>query len=186
LATEAVHINMVNVHAHDPLIADVLRRFVDLLQTTLPERPALCRPTAALFLSSPGACTHYHVDREQNFLLHIRGKKTVHVFAGRDTLAVEMVKACSRKGRRIHGRYRPDLEREARLFQMVPETTLYIPRLWPHWVDNGDEISVSLSLNCFTASDMRRERVYTAHEWVADLAARVARRARLGRPGAPD
>src|SRR6185503_6233667 len=37
-----------------------------------------------IFISSPGAVTPYHMDPEHNFLLQIRGAKTVHMFDGND------------------------------------------------------------------------------------------------------
>jgi hypothetical protein len=165
LATECISINMSNVNRHDPVFRDLLGRFVGFIAPALGLRPQDIRnPSAALFLSSPGACTCYHDDREHNFLVHLRGSKTVHAFPPRETLATEIVKACFKKRGGIHSQYRTELEAVARVFAMGPGTTLYIPRLWPHRVDNGPEISASLSLNFFTPPDMRRELMYMTND----------------------
>jgi ribosomal protein L16 Arg81 hydroxylase len=109
----------------------------------------------------------------------------VHVFKQTNTFATELVKVCSRKRRRIHAQYHPNLERHAQVFHMTPGTTLYIPRLQPHWVANGDAICVSLSLNFFTPSDMRRELLYTANELFRNLMERVPRPTLARRVPAP-
>src|SRR5262249_42459656 len=42
--------------------------------------PPMRRREGFVFLSSPGAVTPFHIDPEHNFLLQIRGTKTVHMW----------------------------------------------------------------------------------------------------------
>src|SRR5258708_5933115 len=46
--------------------------------------PGMCEREAAVFVSSPSSVTPYHMDHEINFLLQIRGSKTVSVFSAGD------------------------------------------------------------------------------------------------------
>jgi len=165
LEKECLSINMSNLQKYDSVISEVLDRFVRVLAPAIQMRPSdILYPTAAIFLSSPRATTCYHDDRENNFLMHLRGRKTLHVFPSKATIASEFVKACFRKRQGIHETYRSDLERDAQMFPMPPRTTLYIPRLCPHWVDNGSEVSVSMSLNFFTHPDYLLEKVYAVND----------------------
>jgi len=44
----------------------------------------MCEREAAIFVTSPGSVTPYHMDKEINFLLQIRGTKTISVFSASD------------------------------------------------------------------------------------------------------
>src|SRR5437764_12681171 len=49
-----------------------------------PIEPGMCEREAAVFVSSPGSVTPYHMDHEINFLLQLRGAQTVSVFNADD------------------------------------------------------------------------------------------------------
>ncbi len=109
-------------------------------------RPGIHQLEAYIFISSPGSVTPYHFDPEHNFLLQIRGSKQVHTWslerAGIDPLAVE---------RTYHGGHRnqpfPDeIAPLAETFALKPGDGLHIPVHTPHWVKNGDQVSVSFSV----------------------------------------
>jgi len=118
LEKECLSINMSNLQKYDPVFSEVLDRFVRVLAPAIQMRPNdILYPTAAIFLSSPRAVTCYHDDMENNFLMHLRGRKTLHVFPFKATVASEFVKACFRKRQGMHETYRSDLERDA---QVVP------------------------------------------------------------------
>ena len=53
--------------------------------------PGMREAYAYIFLTSPGSVTPYHMDPEHNFLLQIRGSKTVHLFDGRDQFTRDTV-----------------------------------------------------------------------------------------------
>lgn len=132
------------------------------------------RREAFLFLSAPNALTPVHFDPEQNFLLQISGSKDMHVVQFPDArIANEELERYYDGGHR-------NLEQmpagEDRLFRMLPGDGVYVPSFDPHWVQNGPEISISLSITFRTRSSERFERV---HQLNAKL-----RRARL-RPRPP-
>ena len=83
------------------------------------------------------------------------GTKCLHVF--RRSTSSEILEALFRERRGIHFEYDSELERDARQINLNENGAVYIPRLWLHWVQNGPEISVSLSLNFFTPPNFAME-----------------------------
>jgi hypothetical protein len=114
-----------------------------------------------IFISSPGAITPYHMDPEHNFLLQIRGSKTVAIFdpADRELLPNETLE-------RFHSGFRRKLmldeshRNRGREYHLVPGVGLHFPVTAPHWVRNGEEVSVSFSITFRTPECDRRETLY--------------------------
>ncbi|HEX5056862.1 MAG TPA: cupin-like domain-containing protein [Gammaproteobacteria bacterium] len=114
-----------------------------------------------IFVSSPGSITPYHMDPEHNFLLQISGSKTVAIFdpADRELIPHETLE-------RFHSGFRRKLILEeshrgrAREFRLEPGTGLHFPVTAPHWVRNGDDVSVSFSITFRSRSCDRRETLY--------------------------
>ncbi len=165
LASETTSLMLQNVHIYDPGCRDTLERLMDWVAESLgvPRRD-LRHPTASIFLSSPRAISSYHTDREQNFLAQLHGEKTVHVFPRRITVPQELLIALFRKRKGIHFEYDSSMEDSARLFHLRPGNTLYLPRNRPHWVRNGDQVSMSISINFFRPPDHALERFYELND----------------------
>jgi hypothetical protein len=114
-----------------------------------------------IFVSSPGAITPYHIDPEHNFLLQIRGSKVVNIFdpADRQLLPHETLE-------RFHSGFHRNLSLDeshrnrAREFRLESGTGLHFPVTAPHWVRNGDEVSISFSITFRTGESDRRETLY--------------------------
>lgn len=107
---------------------------------------------AFVFVSAPGAVTPAHVDPEQNFLLQVRGTKLMRV--GR--FADDAVRA--RELERFYAGHHRNLDArpvDERLFTLDPGKGVYVPPNAPHWVQNGDEVSISLSITWRTRSTGR-------------------------------
>lgn len=109
-----------------------------------------------LFLSSPNAVTPVHFDSEHNLLLHIRGRKEVSVceFAddGRRQEALN----------RFWDGAQPDfsaLAEDSRTYDLSPGDGVYIAPFLPHWVQNGDGVSISLSIPFRTKTSEINEHV---------------------------
>lgn len=112
---------------------------------------------AFVFVSSPEAVTPYHVDPEENFLLQLRGRKTIHVFDPFDRGAVseeELERFFS--GRHRNLTYRDGCASRARLFELAPGRGAHVPLAAPHWVQNGPEVSISFSVTFQTRRSVRR------------------------------
>jgi len=123
----------------------------------------ILREDALIFITSPHRIATYHIDRECSFLLQIRGTKKLHVFdrADRDVLPEEELERYWTVDHNAP-RYRPELQERATTYILRPGTGVHIPVNFPHWVENGDDVSVSLNVNV-QFKDTVRANVYRAN-----------------------
>ena len=118
---------------------------------------------ALIFITSPDRVTPYHIDRECNFLLQIRGEKTLYVFDQNDREVlpeqeIERFWAVDNNA----GLYKERFQDRARSYRLVPGNGVHIPVNAPHWVKNDGNVSISLSVN-FTWKDSDRANAYRAN-----------------------
>lgn len=148
---------------------DAYREFVhDLLDEIRPAAeaidPNMYRREGWIFVTSPGSVTPYHMDPEHNFLLQIRGSKTVHMFDGKDRDVVSEIdlenKHTDTTSKHRNQEFPPELQEKANSFTITPGTGLYLPFCDPHWVQNGDEVSISLSISFYSDCVDRMARFY--------------------------
>jgi hypothetical protein len=116
-----------------------------------------------IFVTSPKRVTAYHIDRECNFLLQIRGTKTLHVFdrEDREVLPEDEIERFWSVDNNA-AIYKPHLQDRANSYKLAPGKGVHIPVNCPHWVENDDNVSVSLSVN-FQFKDAQRANVYRAN-----------------------
>jgi hypothetical protein len=145
-----------------------------LLQAGLDEIAALSEPldpgmherAGAIFISSPGAVTPYHMDVEYNFLVQLRGFKQFHVFPGHDRALVSEVEVEEHLARGGPNRNLDFDERKADLglpFRLEAGLALYVPSLHPHWVKNGPHVSISFSLGFETHRSDRKTAIHVVN-----------------------
>lgn len=142
-----------------------------LLDECLDELVPLCEPldpgmhdrAGAIFISSPGAVTPYHMDREHNFLVQVRGEKRLHVFPADDRellsereLEEHVARDSADRNLVYHARY---ADKDAP-FLLTPGFALHVPPFAPHWVENGPRVSISFSLGFVTRETARKVSVH--------------------------
>lgn len=152
----------------DPAYKALLDACLDEVQPiTEPLAPGMFRREGFIFVSSPGSVTPYHIDPEYNFLLQIRGTKFMTVF-GRDdrTVISEQELEGYLSGGHRNLTYKEEYEEKGTLFELPPGVGLHVPVTAPHWVKNGDEVSVSFSITFQTPENEKRRTVYRVN---ADL-----------------
>jgi hypothetical protein len=140
---------------------DEVQLFSDLMD------PGMFQREGFIFISSPGSITPFHMDPEYNFLLQIRGEKQISIWGGKDRSVLSEItleKYFSDVERQIA--FKEEYQRKASIFELTPGTGLHFPVVAPHWVRNGDGVSVSLSVTFRTPASERRRIVYCAN---ADL-----------------
>jgi hypothetical protein len=121
---------------------------------------------AILFITSPNRVTKYHIDRECSWLLQIQGNKDIHFFdrADKDVLPDEELERYW-VARHETSAYKPEFESHAMVYRMRPGTGVHSPVNTPHWLQNGDNVSVSLSIN-FQWHEHAWENLYRANHYL--------------------
>jgi len=111
-----------------------------------------------LFISSPGKVTPYHMDHTWNFLLQIDGRKTVYLFDENDP---RVLKQEDREGWYMQ---QCTIEENKSVpgiaYDLAPGEGAHHPVNAPHWVQNGPEVSVSLSFGLCLHSSNEDARVH--------------------------
>ncbi|MCH2486514.1 MAG: cupin-like domain-containing protein, partial [Erythrobacter sp.] len=107
----------------------------------------LLTPQAFVFISSPNAVTPYHFDPEHNILLQLTGQKAMTQFpAGDARYAPDGVHESYHLGGPRELPWSEDLLAGGTEFALTPGEALYVPVMAPHFVRNGPESSISLSV----------------------------------------
>ena len=102
---------------------------------------------AFIFLSSPGSVTPFHMDPEHNILLQIRGAKVMTVFPADDEQLVPAEQSEDfHAGGHRNLPWRDDFLRHGTPFSLTPGEAVHVPVKAPHFVQNGEAVSVSLSV----------------------------------------
>lgn len=131
---------------------------------------------AFIFISSPGSVTPYHMDPEHNFLLQIRGEKTVYMFNGQDPtiLPDEELERYYSGGHRnlvctetIQARGVP--------YKLLAGDGLHFPINDPHWVKNGNAVSISFSITFRSPYSQKRSRLYFLNSRIRKLGMKPTR-----------
>ena len=129
----------------------------NLLQELIPELsdlsgldfPAIYYdPTMTIFVTSPGRITPYHMDGETNFLAQIHGTKHAYLYNGADQTVLSndsLEKYWTGSLPKIdlpdslpHGHWQ---------YLLKPGNGVFNPATYPHWLQNGPDVSVSVSIN---------------------------------------
>jgi hypothetical protein len=112
---------------------------------------------AFLFLSAPDAVTPVHFDPEHNFLLQIRGMKSMNVghFPNDRDRQRELDRYYDGGHRNLE-----IMPVDVQAFEMARGDGTYVPSFAPHFVKNGPAVSVSLSITFRTRVSERAENVH--------------------------
>ncbi|MBW8754820.1 MAG: transcriptional regulator [Sphingomonadales bacterium] len=132
----------------DPRYAALLAELLGELRPQIEARTGRMMTTQGfIFVTSPGGVTPYHFDPEHNILLQIRGSKVMTQFpAGDPTYAPDEVHETYHTGGGRELAWRDELAAGGRDFALGPGEALFVPVMAPHFVRNGPEPSVSLSI----------------------------------------
>ena len=110
--------------------------------------PGLNWYSTYIFISTQDAVTPYHMDREMNFLLQIRGTKTVRLWDPRDPdvmTPAERDRLLSFTGD-PRPAYKSSLAAKATVFELEPGIGVHHPFIAPHLVHTRSGLSISLAI----------------------------------------
>jgi JmjC domain len=152
-------LTLLNVE-EDPGMAELMNTQLDQLESGMSakqrRRVKMRKRVAFVFVSSPNSVTPVHYDIEHSLLMQVSGCKTVSV--GRWESDATRRHEFDRYWDGSHGRIET-LQPEEAAYPMTPGRAVYIPPGTPHWVHNGPDISLSVTLTYFTAATVRENRV---------------------------
>jgi hypothetical protein len=165
IGAAAAWMSLLNVQS-DPIYRQLVDELLDDVAPQVELRdPGMCYRGGWIFVTSPRTVTPFHIDKEHNFILQIRGSKTVYVWDHTDTEVV------SERARDLfHARHERDLivwrdefRQRAHVFKLEPGQGAYMPSTSPHMVENGDGPSVTMSFTYYTAATRRDALLHNAH-----------------------
>jgi len=155
---------------YQPLFKELLRCVEDSLRDVDPDvRGAMLY----LFVSSPNSTTPFHVDRYSTLLMQFTGSKTLYVWPYNDRATVpeeameKLFAESSKRGPSLAS----DREQLGTPYVLQPGATLHMPFTAPHWVKNGPEVSISLSIIYRTR---KSDQMMNAYEFNHALRKRLA------------
>ena len=150
----------------DPDYAAILDRCLDEVGAQAGGKvPRMLRREGFIFLSSPCAVTPFHLDPEHNFLLQIRGSKTVSMWDREDRFVLPEAELERFYAAFVHRNlpWREVFQTTAWVVPLKPGQGLHFPVAVPHWVQNGPEVSISFSITFRSDSSKERELIYRAN-----------------------
>ena len=120
-----------------------------------------------IFISAPPSVTPFHIDRENNFWLQIRGRKTLSVWdhRDRDTVAARDVENFINYRSLENVRLTDEARSRAGTFECGPGDGVYFPSTSPHmthtetsWVTPADGVVISIGVVFY--SNVTRRNAY--------------------------
>jgi len=147
----------------DPEYRALLDALMDEIQAhSEPLDPGMSLRHGFIFVSSPKAVTPYHMDLEYNFLLQIRGDKTVNLFDGADRtlLSEEEIERHHLPGKQRNLPFKDEYQQKAQVYLLKPGDGLHFPQIAPHWIQNEGAVSVSFSITFQTDASDRKAAAY--------------------------
>lgn len=149
-------LTLLNVEQH-PAYAKLMDDCLDEVEPHVAVRGMdMRRRVGFVFVSSPNSTTPAHFDLEHSLIMQMHGQKrlTFGRFETPEARRHEVVRYWDGSHGRIEA-LPPELVR----FDLVRGMGVYIPPVTPHWVRNGDAVSVSVTLTFFTPDTDRESLV---------------------------
>jgi hypothetical protein len=158
-----------NVQA-DPLHGRLVAHVFDEIEAELRNKdPGVSFRAGWIFVSSPRTVTPFHMDLGQNFLFHIRGTKTIHVWDHDDVAVVSERARDHYHNAQDMLRWEESFRARAHVFTLSPGVGVYIPSTAPHLVETSDDDSVTFTITCNTDSTRRKARLHAVHDVMRSL-----------------
>lgn len=158
----------------DPVFAPYFQRFLGLVvEFCGPEmRDDVSVGEVLILISSPNRVTSYHIDAETNFLVQVTGDKIAHVFPhDQRTIVTDAELECFHAGDFNGAVYKQTSQDRATTYDLKAGQGIHIPTHAPHWVQNGDNVSVALSVNFELKSVADLATLYRFNRWLRRVGA---------------
>ncbi len=152
-------IALYNVETH-PAYKAFLEQVVDSVRPMVErEEGKIFLVCGFIFISAPPSVTPFHIDRENNFWLQLRGRKTINVWRHSDRVAVAAADVDNFivHASRDNVELRDGLVERSEQFDVGPGEGVYFPSTSPHmtrsdrsWTTPDNGISISIGVVFYT------------------------------------
>ena len=135
------------------------------------QQPGMFNVGGFIFISAPPSVTPFHIDRENNFWLQVKGRKTINVWdhTDRHVVAAKTVDEFIVYAALEEVRLKDGFRERSHEFDVGPGDGVYFPSTSPHmtrsdpgWVRPGDGVSISIGVVFYTNVTRRLANV---HAW---------------------
>jgi hypothetical protein len=161
--------------AYDAFLREALGTLDGLIDR---HEPGLFKVQGFIFISAPPSVTPFHMDRENNFWLQIRGRKTMNVWepSDRQTVSANDVEDFIVNRNLAGVQLREGALERSHEFDTGPGDGVYFPstsphatRSDPHWVQPGDGVSISIGIVFYTSVTRRSANVHALNRLIRRL-----------------
>ena len=154
---------------------DLLPEYRDAIESLLSSvrssiassHPGMFNLEGYVFISSPGTIVPYHMDTEHNYLLQIRGNKSMHMLDRDDPTVLsdqDIERYYTNTTRRMV--FDAAMRTQSKCWHLQPGEGMNVPVNFPHFVETGNSISISLSTTFDTPRQQARARVYKVNHYL--------------------
>ena len=164
----------------DPLYAGMIEEAMGSVSHVVDrEEPGTYLKNGFIFISAPPSVTPFHIDREHNFWLQIRGKKTMNVWNATDRQMVAQgdverfiaYRDLSPVKLRDDSLTSRSLELDCGPGDGVyfPSTSPHATRCEPSWTTPDDGVAISIGINFYTPAMRKRANVHLFNDVLRKL-----------------
>ncbi|HLZ67450.1 MAG TPA: hypothetical protein VKQ29_14545 [Aliidongia sp.] len=153
----------------DPVFAPYFQKFLkQVVDFSGPQmRNDVTVGEVLILISSPNRVTSYHIDAETNYLVQVTGNKTAHIFPhNRPTIVTDVELERFHAGDFNGAVYKQASQEFATTYDLRAGHGIHIPTHAPHWVQNGNNVSVALSVNFELKSVADLSMIYRFNRWL--------------------
>jgi len=145
----------------DPEYRELVNSVLDEVQVfTEPLDPGMLKRQAFIFITSPNGVTPWHTDPEYSFLFQIRGRKNLKIVSP-SPFSEEETETYFATGRNPD--FKDEYYEQASKYDLTEGRALHFPLTVPHWVHNGPEVAISISITFQTYASERRTIIYNTN-----------------------
>ncbi|TFW08296.1 cupin [Oxalobacteraceae bacterium OM1] len=155
----------------DPVYRDFLAEVMQTVRHAVEPQESIHDIRGFIFISSPPSATPFHIDRENNFWLQIRGRKSLTVWDREDR---EVVPSPDVESFIVYRSLenvvlKNDFLARGKRFDCGPGDGVYFPSTSPHMTstepvpEGGDPVSISIGINFYTNVTRHNAYVHAAN-----------------------
>jgi hypothetical protein len=162
IAEGRLWINLLHVNEVDKQHQELLDQIYAEIHSQVPTLPRIYKRISGILISSPRAQVYFHFDRAGQNLWQIAGSKRVYLYPATPPFVTEeWLERCTLYGDETSIPYQSWYDEYATTFDLQPGQMLHWQLNAPHRIENGDELSISLTTEFYT-KQIRRQLLVSA------------------------